>query len=129
MVLLNPIYFSLLIFKSVLRPWLRKEVRPLLSPQTGELCTVTSCSSLPTTLKTDTASPISLYQGQTKYFHLMNFVLIYSKLSLKSKRKNYGAVFKFLVPKENQKKVPVSSPFTTPKMPSPHVLGRKRRGH
>lgn len=117
MILLKPIYFSLLIFKSVLRPWLRKEVRPLFSPQTGELCTITSCSSLPTTLKTDTGFPISLYQGQTKYFHLMNFVLIYSKLSLKSKRKNYGAVFKFLVSKENQKKVSSLLPSLPPKCP------------
>lgn len=47
-----------------------------------------SSSGLPTIPKTDTVSSLSLYQGQTKNFHLMIFFLkIDSKLSLKGKRK------------------------------------------
>lgn len=89
MILLNPIYLSLLIFKSVLRPWI-KEIRPL-STQSSSWGAVSNhpCSILPT-VKTDTGSLMSLYQRQTKYFHLVNFVLIYSKLSLKGKRKIMG---------------------------------------
>lgn len=47
----------------------------------------------------------------------MNFVLIYSKLPLKGKRKNNGAMFKFLVSKENPKKVPSLLPSLPPKCP------------
>lgn len=46
------------------RPRLLKEVWPFFSPPTGELCTITSCNSLPTTLKTDAVSSISFYQQQ-----------------------------------------------------------------